>query len=129
MGWDVPFVGHQSLGSGEVGNLLEKPSNWDKVYVVGYRQCSFGANGKLPDRTQDFVDHARSKISFADTSLWWVVSAVDAINLIAAAVAKTGGTDPKEIIGYWNGLQRYPGLFANYSFTPDEHNGFPATSW
>ena len=40
--------------------------------MVGYRSCSFGADGKLPPRTQDFVDSVKGKIQLADTSLWWV---------------------------------------------------------
>ena len=89
MGWDVPFVGHQSMGSGEVGQLLDKPANWDKVFIIGYKQCSLLPSGKLPDRTQAFVDQVKGKIALADTSLWWIVSAVDgfdAVNLVAKAV-------------------------------------------
>jgi branched-chain amino acid transport system substrate-binding protein len=124
MAWDVPFVGHQAMGSGEVGKLLDKPSNWDKVYNLGFKSCSYDQNGKLPPPTQEFVDRVKDKIRLDDTSLWWVVSAYDAIQLIANAVSQAG-SDPKEIIGYWNSLQRYPGLFGTYTFTPDQHNGFP----
>src|SRR5476651_1457016 len=56
MKWDVPFVGHPSMSSGDVANLIEKRENWNKVYVVGYRSCSFDAAGKLPPRSQEFVD-------------------------------------------------------------------------
>ena len=51
MGWDVPILGHPSLGSGEIRGLLDKPANWDRVYMVGYRSCSFDAAGKLPARS------------------------------------------------------------------------------
>lgn len=125
MGWDVPFVGHQAMGSGEVGKLLEKPANWEKVYIIGFKSCSFDESGKLPARTQEFVDRVKGKIALDDTSLWWVVSAYDAIDLIAKAVAETGSSEPKDIIGYWNSLRRYPGLFGNYTYTMDQHNGYP----
>ena len=125
MGWDVPFVGHQAMGSGEVGNLLEKPSNWNNVFNIGFKNCSFGPDGKLPPHTQAFVDQVRGKISLADSSLWWIVSAVDAIQLIAKAVGETGSSSPDAIIGYWNSLRGYPGLFGDYTFSPDQHNGFP----
>jgi branched-chain amino acid transport system substrate-binding protein len=125
MGWDVPFVGHQAMGSGEVGNLLEKPSNWNNVFNIGFRNCSFDTAGKLPPRTQAFVDQVRGKISLADSSLWWIVSAVDAIQLIGKAVGETGSSSPEAIIGYWNSLRGYPGLFGDYTFSPDQHNGFP----
>ena len=126
MGWDVPFVGHQAMGSGEVGHLLQKPEYWNNVFNEGFKNCSFDAAGKLPTRTQDFVDQAKGKLSFANTSLWWIVSAVDAIQLIAEAVSKTDSSSPEAIIGYWNTLSRYPGLFADYTFSPTQHNGFPS---
>jgi len=125
MGWDVPFVGHQAMGSGEVGKLLAKPEYWEKVYILGFKTCSFDETGKLPPRTQDFVDRVKGKIRLDDTSLWWVVSAYDAIDLIAKAVAETGSSEPKDIIGYWNSLRRYPGLFGDYTYTVDDHNGYP----
>jgi branched-chain amino acid transport system substrate-binding protein len=125
MGWDVPFVGHPAMGSGEVGRLLQKPEYWSKVFIIGFKDCSIGADGKLPPRTQAFVDQARGKLSFENTSLWWIVSAVDAIQLIAKAVQTTGSSSAEAIIGYWNTLDKYPGLFADYTFSPVQHNGFP----
>jgi branched-chain amino acid transport system substrate-binding protein len=125
MAWDVPFVGHPAMGSGEVGKLLDKPENWNKVYILGFKSCSFDASGKLPARTQAFVDSVKGKIRLDDTSLWWVVSGVDAINLIAKAVEEAGSSSPEAIIGYWNTLRKYPGLFGSYTYTKDEHNGFP----
>jgi branched-chain amino acid transport system substrate-binding protein len=126
MGWDVPFIGHQAMGSGEVGHLLQKPEYWSNVFNEGFKNCSFDAAGKLPARTQNFVDQARGKMSLANTSLWWIVSAVDAIQLIAEAVSKTDSSSPEAIIGYWNTLTKYPGLFADYTFSPAQHNGFPS---
>ncbi len=125
MGWDVPFVGHQAMGSGEVGQLLAKKEYWANAFNEGFKKCSFDAAGKLPPKTQAFVDQARGKITFTGTSLWWIVSAVDAIQLIAEAVSKTGSSEPQAIIGYWNTLNNYDGLFADYSWSPTHHNGFP----
>jgi branched-chain amino acid transport system substrate-binding protein len=125
IGWNVPIVGHPALGTGEVGRLVDKPANWANVYQVGYRSCSYGADGKLPPRTQEFLAKTKGKIELADSVLWWVLSAVDAIDLMAKAVGETGSTDSDTIIGYWNKTQKYPGLFGTYSFTPQQHNGYP----
>ncbi|WP_024509340.1 ABC transporter substrate-binding protein [Bradyrhizobium sp. ARR65] len=125
LNWDVPFVGHPSLGSGEVGKLIEKPANWDKVYTVNYRSCSFDAQGKLPERTQAFLDKASGKIDLKDTLLWWVLSGVDVIELLSKAVAESGGTASEGIIKYLNGLSKYPGLFGDYTWSPTQHNGYP----
>ena len=66
------------MGSGDVARLLDKPVVLEKVYIVGYRSCSFDATGKLPARTQAFVEEVKGKIELADTTLYWIVSAVDA---------------------------------------------------
>ena len=64
MGWDVPFVGHPSMSSGEIAGLVEKPANWEKVYAIGYRSCSYDAAGKLPPQSQDLVERlARARSS------------------------------------------------------------------
>lgn len=124
LGWDVPIVGHPSLGAGEIRNLLEKPANWDKVYMVGYRTCSFDAAGKLPERSQAFVTRTAGKIDLSDTSLWWVACGYDAVNLVTKAVESGAGT-PEAIMAYWNGLKRYPGIYGEYTYTATEHNGYP----
>ena len=72
MGWDVPFVGHPSMSSGDIAKLLDKPENWKKVYAVGYRSCSYDDAGKLPPRTEELVDKLKGKVDLSDTLLWWV---------------------------------------------------------
>jgi branched-chain amino acid transport system substrate-binding protein len=125
MKWDVPFVGHPSLSSGEIAGLVDKPENWKKVYAVGYRSCSYDANGKLPARTQELVDRIKGKVALSDTLLWWVAGGVDAVNLIAKAVEVTGSSSGDDIIKYWNSLTKYPGYFGEYTFTASQHNGYP----
>ncbi len=125
MNWDVPFVGHPSLSSGEIGGLIEKPANWDKVYAIGYRSCSYGADGKLPPKNQALVERLAGKVNLQDTLLWWVACGIDAIDLVAKAVEVTGSSSSEAIIGYWNGLTKYEGYFGNYSYSPTRHNGYP----
>ena len=125
LGWDVPILGHPSLGSGDIRNLVEKPANWENVYMVGYRSCSFDAAGKLPPRSDAFVKSLAGKVDLRDTSLWWVACGYDAVNLVAKAVESSGTTTPDAIIGYWNGLKRYPGIFGDYTYSATEHNGYP----
>ncbi len=125
LGWDVPILGHPSLGAGDIRSLIEKPANWDNVFMVGYRTCSFDAAGKLPARSDAFVKKLTGKVELSDTSLWWVACGYDAVHLVAKAVEATGETTPDAIIGYWNGLKRYPGVFGEYTYSPTEHNGYP----
>jgi branched-chain amino acid transport system substrate-binding protein len=125
IGWKVPIIGHPALGTGEVGKLVAAPDDWRDVFCVGYRSCSSDPSGKLPPRTQEFVDRTKGKIELADTVLWWVVDAVDAVDLFAKAVTETGTTEHKDIIDWLNRQHAYPGLFGTYTFTPQEHNGYP----
>ena len=37
----------------------------------------------------------------------------------------TGSSTSEAIIGYWNGLRDYPGMFGTYTWTPQQHNGYP----
>ncbi len=54
-----------------------------------------------------------------------MLCAADAVNVITRAVAETGSTAPEALIGAWNKLDPYPGLFGNYRFSPQQHNGYP----
>ncbi len=126
MNWDVSFVGHPSLSSGEIAGLVEKPANWEKVYAIGYKSCSYDAAGKLPAKSQDLVDRlTKAKVAMNDTLLWWIAGGVDAIELIAKGVETSGSTEGEGLIKYWNSLSKYPGYFGNYTFTPSQHNGYP----
>jgi branched-chain amino acid transport system substrate-binding protein len=125
MNWDVPFAGHPSMSSGEIAGLVEKPENWKKVYVIGYKSCSYDASGKLPAKSQDLVERLlKANVSIKDTLLWWIAGGVDAIDLIAKAVAESGSTEAEGIIKYWNSLSKYPGYFGNFTFSSAQHNGY-----
>ena len=41
---------------------MDKPANWEKVYAIGYKSCSYDASGKLPPRNQEFVERLQGKI-------------------------------------------------------------------
>jgi len=125
MNWDVPFVGHPSMSSGELAGLVEKPENWKKVYAIGYKSCSYDASGKLPAKSEDLVARlAKANIALNDTLLWWVAGGIDAIELFAKAVETSGSTAGPGIIAYLNSLSTYPGYFGNYSWSPTQHNGY-----
>jgi branched-chain amino acid transport system substrate-binding protein len=125
MNWDVPIVGQTTLGSGQTRALLDKPEYWAKVYPNNFRSCCFDASGKLPDRTTAFVERLRSaKIDMSDTLLWWIALGYDGVRLIADAV-QNAGSKPEQIVGYWNKLNNFPGVYGDISFTPEQHDGYP----
>lgn len=124
MGWDVPVVGQTTLGSGQTKALLEKPENWNKVYSNNFRNCCY-KDGKLPSKAAEFVERLKKeKIEFADTLLWWVALGWDGAALIGETL-KAAGPKSDQIVGYWNKLKGWPGIYGTVTWTPQEHNGFP----
>ncbi len=126
MKWDVPFVGHPSMASGEIAGLVDNPDNWKKVYAIGYKSCSYDASGKLPPKSEDLVARLlKANIRLDDTLLWWIAGGIDAIELVAKGVVESGSTEAEGIVKYWNTLSKYPGYFGDYTFSPTQHNGYP----
>src|SRR5215510_11592825 len=124
LAWDVPICGQTTLGSGQTKALLEKPEYWAKVYPNNFRPVCYGPDGKLPARTVAFVEKIRAaKIDMSDTLLWWIAVGYDTPYLIADAIKKSG-PEPEKIVAHWNTLKDHPGVYGDYTFTADEHNGY-----
>jgi branched-chain amino acid transport system substrate-binding protein len=125
LNWDVPIVGQTTLGSGQTKALLDKPEYWGKVYPNNFRPVCYGADGKLPERTNAFLERLRGhKIDMGDTLLWWIALGWDTPNMIAEAI-KAVGPEPEKLVGYLNQLKNFPGVYGDMSFTPDRHDGYP----
>ncbi len=123
--WDIPVAGQPTLGSGQTKVLLEKPEYWDKVYMLSYRSVSYEDDGKLPPRSEELVKRLRAaKVDMSDTLLWWIAVGYDTPYLVADAF-KHGAGSAQEIADYWNTLKGYPGVFGEYSYSPQNHNGYP----
>lgn len=127
MGWDVPIAGQTTLGSGQVKDLLDKPENWNNVFQIGFRSTSYGADGKLPERTQALVEKLRAaKVEMSDTLVWWIACGYDIPYLVRDAV-KAAGTESAKVAGWFNAQKGYPGVYGNYTWSPTDHNGYPDT--
>jgi branched-chain amino acid transport system substrate-binding protein len=125
LNWDVPIVGQTTLGSGQTKALLDKPEYWGKVYPNNFRPVCYAAGGKLPERTNAFLDRLKShKIDMGDTLLWWIALGYDSPMLIAQAM-KAVGPESDKLVGYLNQLKGFPGVYGDISFTPDQHDGYP----
>jgi branched-chain amino acid transport system substrate-binding protein len=125
MAWDIPIVGQTTLGSGQTKELLEKPEYWAKVYPNNFRPVCYAAGGKLPDRTVAFLDRLKSaKVDTGDTLLWWVGIGYDTVKMTAEAI-KNGGIEPQKMTDAFNKLTKYPGVYGDITYTPDQHDGYP----
>jgi branched-chain amino acid transport system substrate-binding protein len=127
MGWKVPVVGHPALMAAQIRKLLNKPEYWQETYAAGYKSTTYGPDGKLPARTQALMDKVRPKLGNGelDVLFWWVAMGYDTVKIIEYAVKQAGGTDPAKIQKVLESTHDFPGVYATYTWTPKQHNGFP----
>ena len=127
MGWNVPVVGHPSLMAAQIRKLLNKPEYWEGAYAAGYQSTTYGADGKLPERTQALVDKVRQKLGGGeiDVLFWWVAMGYDTVKIIEHAIKTAGSTDGAAIQKVLENTREFKGVYATYSWSATERNGFP----
>ena len=127
MGWNVPVVGHPALMAAQIRKLLNKPEYWDNTFAAGYLSTTFGADGKLPERTQALVDKVRPKLGGAeiDVLFWWIAMGYDTVKIIEHAARTAGSFDPAAIQKALENTKEFRGVYTTYSWSATERNGFP----
>lgn len=130
LGWDVPVIGHPSLMATQIRKLLNKPEYWANTFAPGYVSTTYGADGKVPERTQALIEKMRSKLGGGeiDLTFWWVAMGYDTVKVIEHAVKIAGSSDPAAVQKALEGTNAFPGVFATYTWGPGERNGFPDSS-
>ncbi|MFA4914737.1 MAG: ABC transporter substrate-binding protein [Burkholderiaceae bacterium] len=127
MQWNVPVVGHPALMGLPIRDLLNKPAYWDNTFAAGYASTTY-KDGKLPESTQKLMTAIRptlgsDKINF---TFWWVALGYDTVKIIEHAVKQTNGsTDPEDIRRVLEATKNFKGVYADYTWSPESHNGFP----
>ncbi len=126
-GWKVPVVGHPALMAPPIRKLLNKPEYWENAFAVGYVSTTYTADGKLPERTQALLSRIRQKLGTGELDLmfWWVALGYDTVHIVEHAVKAAGGTEPAAIQKVLEATHELKGVFATYSWSPTQHNGFP----
>ena len=127
MGWNVPVVGHPAIMASQIRKLLNKPQYWENTYAAGYASTTYGADGKLPVRTQELVNKVRPKLGGGeiDVLFWWVALGYDTVKIIEHAVKTAGSTEPAAIQKALENTKNFEGVYATYSWSPTQRNGFP----
>jgi branched-chain amino acid transport system substrate-binding protein len=127
MGWDVPIVGHPAMMAPAIRKLLNKPAYWDDAFAAGYASTTYDEKGKLPASTQALLDklHSRMGRSEIDYMLWWVALGYDTVKIVEYAVKQAGGTDPAAVQKALESGKAIPGVYATYTWTATQRNGFP----
>ena len=128
MGWDVTIVGHPALMAPPVKPLLNKPEYWRDAFAAGYLSTTYDAKGKLPPRTLALMEKIRPKLGKGgeiDFMFWWVALGYDTVKIVEHAVKTAGSTDPAAIQKALEGTKDLPGVYATYSWSAQNRNGFP----
>jgi branched-chain amino acid transport system substrate-binding protein len=125
MGWDVPVVGHPAVMALPIKGLLNKPEYWQNAFAAGYQSTTY-VDGKLPPRTQALIDTVKPALGGRiDFTFWWVALGYDTVKIIEHAVKSAGSTDPQKVKTVLEGTKDFPGVYASYTWSPENHNGFP----
>ena len=127
MQWQVPIVGHPALMGLPIKDLLNKPDYWDNTFSVGYVSTTYGPDGKLPERTQTLMDAMRPKLGGGtiDFTFWWVALGYDTVKILEHALRTAASTDPAAIQKALENTSNLPGVYADYSWSATNRNGFP----
>ncbi len=127
MGWDVNVVGHPALMAAQIRKLLNKPEYWEKTYAAGYVSTTYKPDGKLPEPTQMLVNKVRPLIGGGeiDITFWWVALGYDTVKMVEHAIKKAGSTDPAAIQKVMEETKNFPGVYATYSYSATQRDGFP----
>jgi len=129
MGWNVPVVGHPVLMAAPIRPLLNKPEYLQNAFAAGYSSMTYDESGKLPAATTRLKDQIRGRLGDGgeiDFSFWWVALGYDTVKLIEHAVKTAGSTDPAAIQKAFENTKDFPGVYATYTWAPEQRNGYPA---
>lgn len=126
MGWDVPVVGHPAMMGTPILDLLNKPEYWDNTYAVGYASTTYDETGAFPERTQQLMDAVRPELGGTiNLTFWWVALGYDTVKILEHAVRKAGSTEAGAVKDALESTSDLKLAYADYSWTPENHNGFP----
>jgi branched-chain amino acid transport system substrate-binding protein len=127
MGWDVPIVGHPAMMAPPVRPLLNKPDYWKNAFAAGYTSTTYDAKGKLPPRTQALMEKIRPKLGKGeiDFMFWWIALGYDTVKIVEHAVKTAGSTDAVAIGKALENTKDFPGVYATYTWTKENRNGYP----
>lgn len=127
MGWKVPVVGHSAMMVPAIPKLLNKPEYWSDAYATGYVSTTYTADGKLPAATKALLEKMRPRLGGKeiDFMFWWVALGYDTVKIVEHAVKTAGGTDPAAIEKALEGTANLKGVYADYTWTAEDRNGFP----
>ena len=117
MGWDVPFVGHPSMSSGEIGQPGRKAGELGKGLCGRLSQLQLRRQRQAACAQPGACRKARRARSTSPTRCCGGSPAASTPSIWWPRLSSNGSSSSEDIIKYWNSLKKYPGYFGDYTFT------------
>jgi branched-chain amino acid transport system substrate-binding protein len=126
LGWNVPVVGHTNLIGKEVAGLVDKPEYLKDVYAITYSNSVYDDTGKLPPKSQEFVDLVSKTIEkgAAGAPLFALMIGAGMVEIYAEGVKKANSFEPEKIKAALETMGPFDTAFGTFHYNPTDHTGF-----
>lgn len=104
---------------------MSKPSYWDNVLGVGYRNQLVDADGKLAPNVSAFMDKHKDDIGpYMAAGIQSFLQGHAAVFIYAAGLAKAGDPDPFKVKAALESIPLIDAPYGPFSYSATDHNGF-----
>ena len=130
LGWNVPIAGHTNLIGKEVKGLVDKPEYLNDVYAITYSNSVYDENGKLPPKSQEFVDLTAKTIEkgAGGAPLFALMIGAGMVETYAEGVKRANSFDPEKIKAAFEAGGPFDTAFGTFNYNPTDHTGFALAS-
>ena len=121
--WNVPVISHWGISGGRFPELA---GPWSQKVAFVQTYSFFGTQNKVGQKVLAALKAKYPDIKGPEDVVppVGVANAYDAMQLVAMAIAKAGGTDGDKLREALHGIERYEGLIKTYThpFSPENHD-------
>jgi branched-chain amino acid transport system substrate-binding protein len=123
--WTVPVAGHTNLIGKEVKGLVDKPEYLNDVYAITYSNSVYDDSGKLPPKSQEFVDLVGKRIETqSGAPLFAAMIGAGMVQIYAEGVKKANSFDPEKIKAALESMGPFTTAFGTFNYNKADHTGF-----
>ena len=130
LGWNVPVAGHTNMLAKDIAALVEKPEYLDDLYAITYSNSVYDDAGKLPLKSQEFVDLTSKDLGkgAAAAPLFTLMMGAGLVETYAEGVKRANSFDPEKIKIALEAAGPFDTAFGTFNYSPTDHTGFALAS-
>ena len=130
LGWNVPVAGHTNMLAKDIAGLVEKPEYFNDVYAITYSNSVYDDAGKLPPKSQEFVDLTAKELGkgAAAAPLFTLMMGAGLVETYAEGVKRANSFDPEKIKAALESGGPFDTAFGTFNYSPTDHTGFALAS-